>query len=103
MEQSQVKPSHCCIQTPWLAHESSWQVVLGPSNSEEQERRKKERELFKLINQSHHLKPQNIQRHHCQKYQFYIMQEKSHCVFTKEDRNTHLAQSINRNTRKGEG
>ena len=49
MEQSQVKPSHCCIQTPWLAHESSWQVVLGPSSSEEQKRRKKERELFKLM------------------------------------------------------
>lgn len=28
--QSQVKPSHCCRQTPWLAQDSSVQVVLGP-------------------------------------------------------------------------
>lgn len=30
MVQSQVKPSHCCKQTPWLAQDSSVQVVLGP-------------------------------------------------------------------------
>lgn len=30
MEQSQVKPSHCWLQMPWFAQESSWQVVLGP-------------------------------------------------------------------------
>ena len=30
MLQSQLKPSHCCKHTPWLEHESSWQVVLGP-------------------------------------------------------------------------
>lgn len=30
MVQSQVKPSHCCRQTPWLAQDSSVQVVLGP-------------------------------------------------------------------------
>lgn len=30
MEQSQVKFSHCWMHTPMLAHESSWQVVLGP-------------------------------------------------------------------------
>ena len=29
--QSQLKPSHCCKHTPWLEHESSWQVVLGPT------------------------------------------------------------------------
>lgn len=34
MLQSQVKPSHCCRHTPWLAHESSWQVVLGPEDGE---------------------------------------------------------------------
>lgn len=34
MLQSQLKPSHCCRQTPWLAHESSWQVVLGPEDGE---------------------------------------------------------------------
>lgn len=32
MLQSQVKPSHCCKHTPWLEHESSWHVVLGPAN-----------------------------------------------------------------------
>lgn len=30
MLQSQLKPSHCWRHTPWLAHESSWHVVLGP-------------------------------------------------------------------------
>lgn len=34
MLQSQLKPSHCCRHTPWLAHESSWQVVLGPGDGE---------------------------------------------------------------------
>lgn len=34
MLQSQLKPSHCCRHTPWLAHESSWQVVLGPEDGE---------------------------------------------------------------------
>lgn len=33
MVQSQVKPSHCCRQTPWLAQDSSVQVVLGPRES----------------------------------------------------------------------
>lgn len=32
--QSQVKPSHCCRQTPWLAQDSSVQVVLGPGRAE---------------------------------------------------------------------
>lgn len=31
--QSQVKPSHCCKQTPWLAQDSSVQVVLGPGRA----------------------------------------------------------------------
>lgn len=31
--QSQVKPSHCCKQTPWLAQDSSVQVVLGPEEA----------------------------------------------------------------------
>lgn len=34
MLQSQLKPSHCCKQTPWLEQESSWQVVLGPGERE---------------------------------------------------------------------
>lgn len=57
MEQSQVKPSHCWHTDP-VGDESSWQVVLGPSNSEEeQERRKMEREKGVQTNQiqSHHL------------------------------------------------
>lgn len=35
--QSQVKPSHCCRQTPWLAQDSSVQVVLGPGRSRRKE------------------------------------------------------------------
>jgi hypothetical protein len=50
MEQSQVKPSHCCMQTPWLAHESSWQVVLGPNNAQEEgEWRRKRKKCPKLV------------------------------------------------------
>lgn len=41
IEQSQVKFSHCWIHTPMLAHESSWQVVLGPG-TRRVGRRKKE-------------------------------------------------------------
>lgn len=82
MEQSQVKPSHCCMQTPWLAHESSWQVVLGPSNVSDKGKRRKSRE--RSVNNSSKSKqsleftilmPQNIQRHNHQKCQFYIMQQ----------------------------
>lgn len=35
--QSQVKPSHCCRQTPWLAQDSSVQVVLGPERGRRKE------------------------------------------------------------------
>ena len=35
--QSQVKPSHCCRQTPWLAQDSSVQVVLGPGRGRRKE------------------------------------------------------------------
>lgn len=35
--QSQVKPSHCCKQTPWLAQDSSVQVVLGPGRGRRRE------------------------------------------------------------------
>ena len=35
--QSQVKPSHCCKQTPWLAQDSSVQVVLGPGRGRKRE------------------------------------------------------------------
>lgn len=38
MVQSQVKPSHCCRHTPWLAQDSSVQVVLGPGKSKEEKR-----------------------------------------------------------------
>lgn len=38
--QSQLKPSHCCKQTPWFAHESSWHVVLGPNENIHTEKRK---------------------------------------------------------------
>lgn len=37
MLQSQLKPSHCWRQTPWLAHESSWHVVLGPACGDKQQ------------------------------------------------------------------
>lgn len=37
MLQSQLKPSHCCRHTPWLAHESSWQVVLGPEHGDKEQ------------------------------------------------------------------
>lgn len=37
MLQSQLKPSHCCRHTPWLAHESSWQVVLGPEQGDKEQ------------------------------------------------------------------
>lgn len=36
MLQSQLKPSHCWRHTPWLAHESSWHVVLGPARGDNQ-------------------------------------------------------------------
>lgn len=49
MEQSQVKPSHCCMQTPWLAHESSWQVVLGPSNAYKKKKRGREEKVDRNV------------------------------------------------------
>lgn len=84
MEQSQVKPSHCCMQTPWLAHESSWQVVLGPRNAHTEGRRRKSGERS-VKNESSSkqslaftfLMPQNIQRHDHQKCQLCIMQRES--------------------------
>lgn len=94
IEQSQVKPSHCCIQTPWLAHESSWQVVLGPSNSEESERRKKEKVL--KINQIQssdlHLLfscPQTFKDTTTKNVN--AISCKKNSLHTKDDRNTHLA------------
>lgn len=54
MLQSQVKPSHCCKQTPWFEQESSWHVVLGPavrdvSGSEGAKVRKKDTQTHFLL------------------------------------------------------
>lgn len=49
MEQSQVKFSHCWMHTPMLAHESSWQVVLGPGESRES---KKKKEIPRVCSQA---------------------------------------------------
>lgn len=62
MLQSQLKPSHCCRHTPWLEQESSWQVVLGPEETddrvererEKQTDREKKRRVYKLTGPLQH-------------------------------------------------
>ena len=107
MEQSQVKPSHCCMQTPWLAHESSWQVVLGPSNVSKGREEKVEREVLTINQiQSNHLNllfscpktfkdttTKNVNSVSCNK----------NLVYTKDNRDIHLATHCQQLHTEGEG
>lgn len=64
MLQSQLNPSHCCRHTPWLEQESSWQVVLGPEETddrverEKQTDRKKKRRVYKFTSPLQHKNPE---------------------------------------------
>lgn len=57
MEQSQVKFSHCWMHTPMLAHESSWQVVLGPGKRQEREKREVPQEKNEIVKQHSERRP----------------------------------------------
>lgn len=106
MEQSQVNPSHCCMQTPWFAQESSWQVVLGPSNSQEERERRREETLkisqiqrnrlhlpFSCLQTFKITTTKNINSTTCNK----------NWIYTKDDRRLHLATNYQKLHTKGRG